>query len=153
MSARRLRLAVAIVGLVLFGACGGAGPVASPVPVAATQAIPIVAPPGGAPVPTKGAPAKDDTAARARAIAAARTAIQQAVTGAEREDLLSLLQSAEVVVDSGEAYQAFLGTWQYMRVIFKTEGERAEHRAVLDALREICRSFASYQATHFEVTK
>ncbi len=153
MSARRLSLGIALAGLILLGACGGAGPSASPVPVAATQAIPVVAPAGGAPVPTKGAPAKDDTAARARAIAAARTAIQQSVTGSEREDLLSLLQAAEAVVDPSEAYQAFLGTWQYMRIIYTTEGERPEHRATLDTLREICRSFAVYQDAHFEVTK
>jgi len=59
-----------------------------------------------------------------QAIAAARAQAER-VAGPDREDLLSLLRSAETVADETQRYQAYLGVWQFMRLIYVQQGQTA----------------------------
>lgn len=109
------------------------------------------APTAGTPVPASQPVANAGN--RRDALAAARADIQRIITGTDRDDLTSLLQTAENVADEGQAYQAYLGVWQYMRLIYVTNSQRADHRTVLDRLEAIGKTFPQYRGEHYEVQK
>lgn len=139
-----------VLGLaLLLAACGGGAPQPPPPP-----------PPTNAPATSGGGAAAglpprvaDDSADRAAAIERARSAIDGTLRGSEREDLLNLLAAAETMADEAQRYQAYLGAWQYMRLIYLQRGSTAEQKAVLDATEAIARTFPQYQADQFQAQK
>jgi hypothetical protein len=133
-----------VVGLGLtMVACGGAAPAG-----VATLAPPV-------PVPTQGAASAGPAPSGevGEAVAQARVQIEQAVAGTEREDLNSLLRAAASVSDEGQRYQAYLGAWQYMRLIYLQQGQKPEHKAALDRIEAIARTFPEYRPEQFQVQK
>ena len=142
-------LAVLTVLVLAMAACGGA-------PVA-TVGVPSVLTPqaGFAPsaprIRPTGAPVT--AADRPRLIALARAAIERAVDEPERDELLSLLQAANDIRNDEQSYFAFLGTWQYMRLVFLRNGQSASHRATLEALEAIALTFQQYRPEQFEPQK
>ena len=73
------------------------------------------------------------------------------LSGEARADMLSLLDTAAGVGDEAQRYQAYVGTWQYMRDLYFAQGERPDHRALLELIEAVARSFPQYQAGQFEV--
>jgi len=87
------------------------------------------------------------------AVDQARATIARTATATEQSELLNLLHAAESAPDEGQRYQAFLGSWQYMRLIYLQRGERPEQKAALDAIEAIARTFPQYRAEHFRLQK
>jgi hypothetical protein len=67
--------------------------------------------------------------------------------------MLSLMRAAEGISNEAQRYQAYLGVWQYMRLLYLQQGARPEHRATLDALEAIARTFPQYRPEQFEIQK
>ena len=97
--------------------------------------------------------AKGASADRAQAVARARGEAQRVLGGSDREELASLLQSAEQVPDEAQRYAAYLGAWQYARLIYLQKGSTAEQKAVLDAIQAVAQTFPQYQASQFELRR
>lgn len=124
-----------------FGVPAETAPTTAPTPNAVGQQQPAITPPAAQ------RPRQDPT----QAIAAARAQAER-VAGPDREDLLSLLRSAETVADETQRYQAYLGVWQFMRLIYMQQGQTADQRGVLDALEAIAKTFPQYQPDQFRLT-
>ena len=141
--------AVLSVLVLVLAACGGAP--------TATAGVPSVFTPQAGVAPS--APRVQPTGAtvtaadRPRLIALARAAIERAVDEPERDELLSLLQAANDIRNDEQSYFAFLGTWQYMRLVFLRNGQTASHRATLEALEAIALTFQQYRPEQFEPQK
>jgi hypothetical protein len=75
--------------------------------------------------------------------------VARALSGQDRADLASLLRTAQRTGAEAERYRAYLGAWQYMRDLYVQNGERPEHKALLDALEAVGKSFPQYQPGDF----
>lgn len=71
----------------------------------------------------------------------------------ERDEVLSLLQAANDIRNDEQSYFAFLGTWQYMRLVFLRNGQTPSHRATLEAFETIALTFQQYLPEQFEPQK
>ena len=160
-----MRSSAALLLAATLVACGGAR--ATPTPQAPSTAVPVelpatrpafVPPATPPPSPQSVGPAPDvvlppTPSAPPAGADRARAEVGRVLTGEARDDMLSQLATAEGIGDEAQRYRAYVGTWQYMRDVYYERGERPEHRALLELVEAIARSFPQYQAAQFEVRR
>lgn len=146
-----MRMGVVLAAAALLAACIGSGPT-PPTPTATRTAFvaPATLPPSPSSLgPAPGVLMPPTATAPPPGADRARSEIERVLAGTTRDDLLSLLATAERTGDEAQRYQAYLGAWQYLRDEYFAKGQPPEYRAVLEAIETVARGFPQYQPAQF----